>query len=34
MKRYGSFGTGSAGPAFFGLGLKQSLITLLVVDLM
>ena len=27
-------GTGAAGPAFFGLGVKQSLITLLVVDLM
>ncbi|EKM56968.1 uncharacterized protein PHACADRAFT_142025 [Phanerochaete carnosa HHB-10118-sp] len=27
-------GTGSAGPAFFGLGVKQSLITLLVVDIM
>ncbi|OCH88374.1 cytosine-purine permease [Obba rivulosa] len=28
-----SFGTGSAGPAFFGLGLRESLITLLIVDL-
>ncbi|OSX63553.1 hypothetical protein POSPLADRAFT_1045867 [Postia placenta MAD-698-R-SB12] len=28
-----SFGTGSAGPAFYGLGLRQSLITLLIVDL-
>lgn len=27
-------GTGAAGPAFFGLGVKQSLITLLVVDIM
>ncbi|OCH91299.1 cytosine-purine permease [Obba rivulosa] len=27
------FGTGSVGPAFFGLGLRTSLITLLVVDL-
>ncbi|OBZ77733.1 Phosphatidylinositol N-acetylglucosaminyltransferase gpi3 subunit [Grifola frondosa] len=27
-----SFGTGSAGPAFFGLGLREALITLLVVD--
>ncbi|EMD34672.1 hypothetical protein CERSUDRAFT_97258 [Gelatoporia subvermispora B] len=27
------FGTGSAGPAFFGLGLRQSLITILIVDL-
>lgn len=28
------FGTGAAGPAFFGMGVKQSLIVLLVVDLM
>ncbi|KZT00661.1 cytosine-purine permease [Laetiporus sulphureus 93-53] len=28
-----SFGTGSSGPAFYGLSLRQSLITLLVVDL-
>ncbi|KAF8906804.1 purine-cytosine permease [Gymnopilus junonius] len=28
-----AFGTGSAGPAFFGLGLKTSLIVLLLVDL-
>lgn len=28
-----SFGTGSAGPAFYGLGLRESLITLLIVDL-
>lgn len=27
-------GTGAAGPAFFGLGVKQSLIILTVVDLM
>lgn len=27
-------GTGAAGPAFFGLGVKQSLVILLVVDLM
>lgn len=29
-----SLGTGAAGPAFFGMGLKQSLIILLVVDLL
>ena len=29
-----SLGTGSSGPAFFGLGLKQSLIILLIVDVM
>ncbi|KAH9939859.1 purine-cytosine permease [Amylocystis lapponica] len=28
-----SFGTGSAGPAFFGLGLRESLVTLVIVDL-
>ncbi|KAI0938478.1 hypothetical protein AcW1_001795 [Taiwanofungus camphoratus] len=28
-----SFGTGSAGPAFFGLGLRETLVTLLVVDI-
>ncbi len=31
---YDRLGTGAAGPAFFGLGLKQSLLILLVVDLM
>ena len=30
----GRWGTGAAGPAFFGLGVKQSLVILLVVDLM
>lgn len=34
LLNYSSFGTGSVGPAFFGLGLKQSLLVLLVVDLM
>lgn len=29
-----SFSSGTAGPAFFGLGLKQSLIILTVVDIM
>ena len=29
-----SFGTGSVGPAFYGLGLKESLIILLIVDVM
>ena len=29
-----SLGTGAAGPAFFGLGVKQSLVILLIVDLM
>ena len=28
------FGTGSVGPAFYGFGVKDSLIILLVVDLM
>ena len=28
------FGTGAAGPAFFGMGVKQSLIILLIVDLL
>ncbi|CCM01207.1 uncharacterized protein FIBRA_03255 [Fibroporia radiculosa] len=28
-----SFGTGSAGPAFFGLGVRESLIIILIVDL-
>lgn len=27
-------GTGAAGPAFFGLGVKQCLIILLIVDIM
>jgi hypothetical protein len=29
-----AFGTGSAGPAFFGLGIKDSLVILLIVDIM
>ncbi|KAF8970417.1 hypothetical protein BDZ97DRAFT_92933 [Flammula alnicola] len=29
-----AFGTGSAGPAFFGLGLKSSLLVLFIVDIM
>ena len=28
------FGTGASGPAFFGMGVKQSLIILLIVDLL
>ena len=32
-KLFVSFSTGSAGPAFFGLGLRETLIVLTVVDI-
>lgn len=34
VQHFNRWGTGAAGPAFFGLGVKQSLVILLAVDLM